>query len=83
MNLLEAIREYNPTKGRLGYQYGIKTRLGMLGISLNGNHLCTNFVDEPIRAKLLQGHWKNNRFVETIQDIKTHIDGILKTAELK
>ena len=80
MELQEVLSEYNVRKGKY-YQIEIDTPIGVLQISLNGEHLCTNFVDYEEEAKLIFNHWKNNIFINDKTDIKNHINSIFTSIE--
>jgi|AntRauTorckE6833_2_1112554.scaffolds.fasta_scaffold26671_6 hypothetical protein len=56
-------------------EYIIQTKTGLLYVTLmNDNHLCCNFIGSEKEAKKKLGHWKQNRIVETEQDIINHIE---------
>ena len=80
MDLQDVLSDYNIRKGTY-YQYEIDTPIGALQISLRDKHLCTNFINFEDKAKLVQGHWKNNRFIETAEDCINHIKSIFKLIE--
>lgn len=80
MDLTAILRDYNIRKGNY-YPYEIDTPIGVLQISLRGKHFATNFIGSAEKAKLIQGHWKNNKFVNTPQDVKNHIKSIFKSIE--
>ncbi len=76
MNLTTILSDYNIRKG-IYYPYEIDTPIGTLQLNLNDNMLFTNFIDFEEKAKLVQGHWKNNAYVSSPQDIIIHVQGIL------
>lgn len=77
MNLQTILKDYNCRKGKY-YPYEIDTPIGTLQVSLRGEHFATNFIDREQKAKLIQGHWKNNTFVSSDEDIVNHIESIFK-----
>lgn len=81
MNLLEVLSDYN-CKTNNYYGYEVETPIGVLQIGLNDSrHLCTNFIGNEAKAKLALGHWKNNTYIETAEDVKSHIESIFNSIE--
>lgn len=77
MKLHKTLTDLGATKNKGGYtlsQYLLQTKTGLVYISLDKKHLTCNFFGSEEKAKVKFGHWKQNTFVETEQDIINHIN---------
>lgn len=82
MDLTDVLSDYN-CKTNNQYGYEVKTPIGTLQINYRADNkrLNTNFIGSEAKAKLVQGHWKNNTYVETVEDVKNHIESIFNSIE--
>lgn len=81
MDLLDVLSDFNVKKNSY-YGYEAETSIGVMQIGLNGsNRLCTNFIGNEAKARLALGHWKNNTFVDSKEDVKDFIKGLFRRIE--
>lgn len=75
MDIIKVLSDYNCREGKF-YPHEIDTPIGTLQLNYKGDMLFTNFVGYEEKAKLVQGHWKNNAYVLSEVDIVDHIESI-------